>query len=477
MTSSPIIRLPGWLLLIAVWPAMGILLNLLPATGRAAAGRPVFDAGLFVTMVRWGSWALLVPLIYRLVDRPLVVRAVAAVVVSAGHSLIVMLAVRATLGDDWSHLLAATIRRFPVDFPHDLLIYTSTLMACWLARRTSLERAADLQQRSRNAQVAAAAAAAARTKPEAVAEQLSRLRALAGTSRDAAEDFLEVMTTGLRNMLAAFPVIEDGAETPNRERLHPTLPTFIAGAAVLLTGVFAAVATGAGTLVVLVFVTMTTCAAIVIAGRRSHARRVSALEAERRLAVAELEALRQQLNPHFLFNALTSVAALLRRSGAEAAVMIERLQTFFELSCRQAVADRVPLADELRFVDAYLAVERVRFGERLRVDVTAAGDMSALLVPPLVLQPLVENAVRHGIARKPEGGAIVIHMKREGSRLFVVVENDALDTPSRAEGIGLRNTRARIRQFYGPEARLESGRNGHRYRATLTFPAEAACAS
>ena len=183
--------------------------------------------------------------------------------------------------------------------------------------------------------------------------------------------------------------------------------------------------------------------------------RERALRAESLLRGAQLQALRYQLNPHFLFNALNTVSTLvLERRTHEAATMLARVGDFLRLTLASDERADVPLADELEFITQYLAIEQVRFADRLRVDVDATEDSRHGLVPALLLQPLIENAVRHAIAPRAGGGRVVVTARRAGGALVVSVVDDgpglAAVGAAGGGGIGLSNTRDRLRQRYGP---------------------------
>jgi LytS/YehU family sensor histidine kinase len=198
------------------------------------------------------------------------------------------------------------------------------------------------------------------------------------------------------------------------------------------------------------------------AGRRARAAalRESAVRGE--LATARLAELRAQLRPHFLFNALNAATVLARRGDAEGAARV--LGGLAELlryvlgpagSAAEAAAQLVPLDDELAFAGAYLAVERERFPERLRPAVDATAEARAALVPHLLLQPLVENAVQHGVGARLGAGLVTVRAWRDGAVLRVVVEDDGPGpAPAAAGGVGLANTRARLRTLYGDAATL-----------------------
>lgn len=176
------------------------------------------------------------------------------------------------------------------------------------------------------------------------------------------------------------------------------------------------------------------------------------------LAEARMQALRSELNPHFLFNALNSVSGLVRRHENEAAVrMLARLGELLSETLDQTRGPEIALRDELLLLDRYLDIERVRFGDRLTVEVRQGADAGAALVPTFMLQPLVENAVRHGISRRPGRARIEVRAERAGDALQLAVRDtgEGLDAggPPR-EGIGLSNTRARLTELYGAAASL-----------------------
>jgi hypothetical protein len=208
---------------------------------------------------------------------------------------------------------------------------------------------------------------------------------------------------------------------------------------------------------------------------RYRERERRALELESRLAVAQLQALRTQLHPHFLFNALNAVAELIHEAPDTAEAMILRLAELLRLALRTENAQEVPLLQEVEFARRYLEIEQVRFGDRLCVDVSIDPATRDALVPSFALQPLVENAVRHGLYPKPGAGRIEIRATRgdDGSlRLGVYDDGPGLQKPGPdRHGLGLANTRARLAQLYGPLGRLdlESPAAGG-LRATLVVP-------
>lgn len=189
---------------------------------------------------------------------------------------------------------------------------------------------------------------------------------------------------------------------------------------------------------------------------------VEQAETETRLLEAQLGALRQQMHPHFLHNALNAIAELVRggenAAAVSAIVKLSRLQRHLmgNLGDREA-----PLRDELAFIADYLDLERLRFGERLTVELDIAAETQGALAPCLLLQPLVENAAKHGIARRIAPGRIAIRARRAGDTLIVRVENDLPEARAetevleRSSGIGLSNLRQRLARLYGAGHGLE----------------------
>jgi two-component system, LytTR family, sensor kinase len=207
--------------------------------------------------------------------------------------------------------------------------------------------------------------------------------------------------------------------------------------------------------------------------------RERSLQAEAAAHQAQLEALRYQINPHFLFNALNAVSTLVtERRNDEAARMLSRVSDFLRLTLTTPVRDEVALADEVDYVRQYLEIERVRFGNRLRTEIDVATDAWEAAVPAFVLQPLIENAVRHAIAPREAGGTIVIEAERAGEMLRIAIVDDGPGVREESNGagnssgrIGLANTRDRLRALYGERGRLElTNGNGVGTRATVEIP-------
>ena len=198
-----------------------------------------------------------------------------------------------------------------------------------------------------------------------------------------------------------------------------------------------------------------------------------ALESQVTAREAELRALRSQLNPHFLFNSLNSINALIGGDPEGARRMCEGLGDFLRRTLQLGAREAVTLGEELALVERYLAIEQVRFGERLRVQ--RAVDPAALecLLPPLLLQPLVENAIKHGVANRLEGGTVRLAAERRSDRLVVTLENPVDDDASRpaGEGLGLENVRRRLAVFGARGASLDVARAADQFRVTLSLDA------
>jgi two-component system sensor histidine kinase AlgZ len=188
---------------------------------------------------------------------------------------------------------------------------------------------------------------------------------------------------------------------------------------------------------------------------------------------AELRLLRAQIDPHFLFNSLHSISALTGSDPSAARRMCLLLADFLRESLVLGAQDRITLDRELGLIERFVAVERVRFGERLTGAIKAEEGAGACVVPPLILQPLVENAVRHGVAHVLEGGTVSVHASRSPGRLTIVIENPAdPDRPrSTGTGMGLANVRARLAASYGGDARVDASEQSGVWRVELSLPA------
>jgi two-component system, LytTR family, sensor kinase len=188
---------------------------------------------------------------------------------------------------------------------------------------------------------------------------------------------------------------------------------------------------------------------------------------------AQVRALRYQINPHFLFNTLNAIAALIRDAPDRAEDMVVQLSDFFRRSLAVNPMEDLTLSQEVELQRLYLEIERTRFPERLRLDVALEGDSADARVPALLLQPLVENAVKHGVARSEGPTCIRISARVDGPDLEIVVENDAVaEGPgSSGEKVGLQNVAERLRSRFGDQASLTSGEVAEGgFRNTLRIP-------
>jgi LytS/YehU family sensor histidine kinase len=203
--------------------------------------------------------------------------------------------------------------------------------------------------------------------------------------------------------------------------------------------------------------------------------RASALSAE--LAQAQLSALRAQLHPHFLFNALNAAVGLVRtREPEEGVRVLTHLSELLRHLLQETTSQEIALHEELALLDRYVAIERARFGERLTTSVGAMDGLANVLVPSLVLQPLVENAVRHGVARREAPVHVRIEVFAEDDRLHLRVTDDGPGLPvgwtiDAVTGVGLKNTRARLAALYGANGSLDVERGaGGGVQADITIP-------
>lgn len=183
---------------------------------------------------------------------------------------------------------------------------------------------------------------------------------------------------------------------------------------------------------------------------------------ETKLAQSQLQVLRMQLQPHFLFNTLNAISALVLADPPQAKLMIARLSDFLRLTLEERHAQQVPLSREMQFLESYLGIQKVRFQDRL-VTHLDVGDTGNAMVPSLILQPLVENALRHGLLAKTDGGELHIVARRIDGDLHLRVEDDGLGLPKTGpvEGVGLSNTRARLRAMFGDAATMDLSRGLH----------------
>lgn len=194
--------------------------------------------------------------------------------------------------------------------------------------------------------------------------------------------------------------------------------------------------------------------------RRYRERELTAAKLETQLAQAELTALKMQLHPHFLFNTLNTVAVLVRKRDTQGSIrMLTGLSDLLRIALENAGRQVVPFKQELDFADRYLQIEKTRFQDRLDVKMKISPEVQGAEVPNLILQPIVENAIKHGIAPRASSGSIEVEARREGGDLAIYVRDDgkglgkAWDA-SKCKGVGIRNVRTRLEQLYGTNHRF-----------------------
>ncbi|HEV2147657.1 MAG TPA: histidine kinase [Longimicrobiaceae bacterium] len=208
--------------------------------------------------------------------------------------------------------------------------------------------------------------------------------------------------------------------------------------------------------------------------RRSQEREVAAANLRTELATAQLQVLKGQLHPHFLFNSLHAVSALMYSDVREADRMLSRIAEVLRRSLQSADVQEVTLGEELEFLGPYLEIEQTRFQDRLCVEVDVDPELRQALVPHMLLQPLVENSLRHGIAPRRGGGSLRIAARSRDRRLLLEVADDGPgfsgDTPAKGGGIGLSNTRARLAHLYGPDHRFEVHGDGPGFVVRIEIP-------
>jgi two-component sensor histidine kinase len=200
--------------------------------------------------------------------------------------------------------------------------------------------------------------------------------------------------------------------------------------------------------------------------QEANERQRRTLELESRLTQANLQALKMQLQPHFLFNTLNTISSLIHESPALADDMVSSLSQFLRTTLDVSSKNEIPLHEELEFVQRYLEIQQVRFGDRLHVRGEVEPNSLNALVPPLILQPLVENAIRYGVETRERGGMVAVQASRQGDALRLEVSDDGQGFGSRqllgaGNGVGLSNTIARLQTLYG---------ENHQFKLTANQP-------
>ena len=206
-------------------------------------------------------------------------------------------------------------------------------------------------------------------------------------------------------------------------------------------------------------------------------RELESSQLNEKLAESKLQALRMQINPHFLFNTLNVISVLvMKQDNAKAGEMIERLSVFFRQTLEESSEQYLPLQQELDVIDQYLAIEELRFGDRLQIRRNFDPEALSALVPALILQPLVENAIRHGLGEKLDAGVLSLECKRVADRLLIRIIDDGVGCSFSTNtgftpGIGLSNVQQRLQQMYGNDHVFNlSGETGQGVTVSIEIP-------
>jgi two-component system sensor histidine kinase AlgZ len=225
---------------------------------------------------------------------------------------------------------------------------------------------------------------------------------------------------------------------------------------------------------ILLYLLSVTSYYVYIAVTASHEAEARAIVAQVLARDAELKALKAQVNPHFLFNSLNSISALTSSDPAKAREMCILLGDFLRRTLGLGAKTAIPLEEELSLIHSFVAVEKIRFGARLNMQEDVDRSSLGFSVPPLLLQPLVENAVVHGVANLVDGGWIRLDVNDVDGLLSVVVENEFdPEAPARhRNGVGLANVRQRLETRYGKRASMEVTADSGRFRVAISLPAE-----
>lgn len=223
-----------------------------------------------------------------------------------------------------------------------------------------------------------------------------------------------------------------------------------------------------------IFVAWSICYMAALALRRANQFESTALRMEVQAKDAELRALQAQVNPHFFFNSLNSIRALIYEHPDSAAQMIDQLAGLMRYALQSGQADTVPLHKEVEAVESYLAIEKIRFEERLRASIEIEPGLEDVRIPPMSLQTLVENAVKYGVEMSTTGSDIRITARRSGANALIEIANaGAIQSFGNSTKVGLSNTRKRLALSIGEEASLQLSESSGWVRATLQFPVAA----
>ena len=205
--------------------------------------------------------------------------------------------------------------------------------------------------------------------------------------------------------------------------------------------------------------------------RKLREKEITEERLERLRMQAELDALQAKVNPHFLFNTLNSIASLISENPAAAEATVEKLSGLFRYTLRRGGEADVPLSEELEIVRAYLEIEKVRFGDRLRFSIRAGGGTGDVRVPPMIVQPLVENSIKHAIAVDPAGGSVDVEASLTDGKCVITVKDSGKGFEPAEGGFGLRSISERLNLLYGDRASLAIDRDGSTL-IRITIPLE-----
>ncbi|HBN90460.1 sensor histidine kinase, partial [Rheinheimera aquimaris] len=230
---------------------------------------------------------------------------------------------------------------------------------------------------------------------------------------------------------------------------------------------------------VLAFFVWAACYLTVLINQQQMAREAETSQLSQKIQQLELQALSHQLNPHFTFNALNSVCALLEAERYDdAEIMSEQLATFLRYSLSKSPDSLVQLADELSAINAYLQLQKTRFGDKLKVNWQIDESLKQQRIPALLLQPLVENAIKYAVATRQQGATITIGGTRRQNSVHLQVSDDGpgseLAAPAQSSGVGLDNIRNRLLQHFGADARLDIGATPQGFTVDISLPWQSA---
>lgn len=447
-----------------VWPVVGTIVLTVDALLRASRGTPLPASQLAWNWFGWLEWMLLAPLVVLIAERfPLWIHALAPFAVSGLHSAIYFAARRQTSFEIWREAL-------PVYLLLDLLVYSATVLGVYVARFTRGEQ----QRHSLERDLARAELDALRLRLPAqeIQRQLRLIEETITTDAREADRQIVRFSRELRTRLAESKEVEREVSEPAAGGSHPTFVRVVliaAATSLLLRAFLQELLTPSNRTVDFLVAVVITLA--VMAYRRLR-RAAGVAELDARLLRTRALMLRLQLNPHFLFNVLNSIAALLEARPAAARTMATRLRHFVERVLASSDEAEVTLHEELKLLENYVAIESIRFGDTLRFEVDVSDHAGQALLPSFLLQPLVENAVHHGVQHSRDGLIRVTAAVESGALRLAVIDNgQGPDGVTAGEGIGLSNTRSRLQTAYGSDFSLvaEQGPEGFRIRLSIPF--------